>query len=100
MVEELVCENLLTVNGWNVDTLGKLIAGNDLKSIKYIVSLNDVKQRCLKDNKVRWRVLFWMLKCGDKELVNYLMKELEFSTESLIELISNYWYPVSKCTGN
>ena len=70
MVEELVCENLLTVNGWNVDTLGKVIAGNDLKS------------------------------CGDKELVNYLMKELEFITESLIELISNYWYPVSKCTGN
>ena len=34
MVEELVCENLLTVNGWNIDILGKLIAGNEYCIIK------------------------------------------------------------------
>ena len=96
--EELITKYLLKYNRSNMNFITYCIRySRKLELLKYVLDkFEGVKQECIKNINLRWCIIYWLNKNIQRndigELIKYLFKELNFTKESLAEIVS-YKYP-------
>ena len=90
--EDILAENIMTSDGWNKNGLEAVLSNSDIDTLKYLLSLNYIRERCMKDKDTRWRIIFWICKKGNDEIFKWIISELKFTMDELNKLCS-YSYP-------
>eukprot|EP01083_Nonionella_stella_P242102 844827_1 len=66
-------QHVFVSDGMNRNTLECAIAHNyvlgQAKSLKYLLSFKEVKDTCLNDKEILWRIVYWMNESCDKQTV-------------------------------
>ena len=89
--EEVVCKNMFTPNVYNNNGINMAIRNGNIESLKYVLSIPMIRETCLKDKNIRWRIIFWVFREGDVSLLQYILRKLEFTKEAIIGIFSEYY---------
>ena len=89
--EKTIYDGIMFTNTNNLNGIDGAIRSEDIDTVKYLLSFTSLKKVCLEDQKTRWRIIFWTLREGDAELLQFILKELQFTKESLNSIFSEIY---------
>merc|ERR1712154_213907 len=67
----------------NINAIEIVLWKNNEEIMKYLMSIEGVKERYLNDMEIRWRLVFRLNQKYNKQMARYLMNTLELNEEKL-----------------
>eukprot|EP01083_Nonionella_stella_P191098 707518_1 len=86
--DQVFIEHVFQPDGVNINALEFAIWKNQLEVMKYLMSFQKIKERCLTDKEVLWRTVYSMNRAYDADMVKYVMNELQLDETKLREVQS------------
>eukprot|EP01083_Nonionella_stella_P110065 321836_1 len=86
--DQVFIEHVFQPDGKNMNALEFAIRKKRLEVMKYLMSFQKIKERCLTDKEVLWRTVYSMNRAYDADMVKYVMNELQLDETKLREVQS------------
>eukprot|EP01084_Bolivina_argentea_P194418 333567_1 len=85
--KEIVTQAFVSNPTTNVNIIEYVIWNNNIEMVKYLISLNHVKDKYLNDKDELYRLIFWLFIEGTEKIIDFVLNELNISNETLIKLM-------------
>ncbi len=90
--DKLFIHHVLIPNGWNMNSIEYCIRSANIEIIQYIMSFNDIRDKCSNDKQILFRIIYWMNKIHNIQINKFMVNSLKLNKTKLKE-IQSYKYP-------
>ena len=87
--QDKFCDGIFLKDGWGDNAILSTIEANKMDTIKFIMSVENVKKKCVEDKDELHAILSKLNECFNDEIAKYLMMDLNL-TESVLNDLKEY----------
>ena len=84
--ESVIDDCVFLKDAWDDNAIQGAVEKKKLNIVKFVLSINGVKQRCVNDQDELHRILSKLSSNFDKSICKYLIKELKLTKENITKL--------------
>eukprot|EP01084_Bolivina_argentea_P181781 313902_1 len=94
--EKALLKYLFASDGYNMTAIEYCINRNRLEMMKYVMAMDQIRNECLNNEKVLFRVVYWMNKQCDPQMYAFMVQILKTVDKSKLKQVQSYAYPQPK----
>eukprot|EP01083_Nonionella_stella_P039281 106840_1 len=89
-------EAIFISDGWNMNGVEYAIKLNKMKTMQYLLSFAEIRNRYLSDKNQLFRLLYWLFaRSSNEDMIDYVLSELKVSNQMIRKLLCHKYIDVN-----